>query len=105
MYAFSSKSGSEPFRALGDFTWNDRPHEKISIPPLQKQFLPYRKISTPPEKITTPPENFLIPPENFSTLRREISQPPATPESSQPPENFSTPPPLKISQPQKYVIN
>ena len=25
MYAFSSKSGSEPFRALGDLTWND-PH-------------------------------------------------------------------------------
>ena len=24
MYAFSSKSGSEPFRALGDLTWNDR---------------------------------------------------------------------------------
>ena len=23
MYAFSSKSGSEPFRALGDLTWND----------------------------------------------------------------------------------
>ena len=22
-YAFSSKSGSEPFRALGDLTWND----------------------------------------------------------------------------------
>ena len=24
MYAFSSKSGSEPFRALGDLTWNDQ---------------------------------------------------------------------------------
>ena len=23
MYAFSSKSGSEPFRALGDLTWKD----------------------------------------------------------------------------------
>ena len=23
MYAFSSKSGSEPYRALGDLTWND----------------------------------------------------------------------------------
>ena len=23
MYAFSSKSGSEPFRALGDLAWND----------------------------------------------------------------------------------
>ena len=23
MYAFSSKSGTEPFRALGDLTWND----------------------------------------------------------------------------------
>ena len=23
MHAFSSKSGSEPFRALGDLTWND----------------------------------------------------------------------------------
>ena len=23
MYAFSAKSGSEPFRALGDLTWND----------------------------------------------------------------------------------
>ena len=23
MYAFSSKSGSEPFRAFGDLTWND----------------------------------------------------------------------------------
>ena len=23
VYAFSSKSGSEPFRALGDLTWND----------------------------------------------------------------------------------
>ena len=23
MYAFSSKSGLEPFRALGDLTWND----------------------------------------------------------------------------------
>ena len=23
MYAFSSKSGSEPFRELGDLTWND----------------------------------------------------------------------------------
>ena len=23
MYAFSSKSGSEPFRALGDLTWDD----------------------------------------------------------------------------------
>ena len=23
MYAFLSKSGSEPFRALGDLTWND----------------------------------------------------------------------------------
>ena len=23
MYVFSSKSGSEPFRALGDLTWND----------------------------------------------------------------------------------
>ena len=23
MYAFSLKSGSEPFRALGDLTWND----------------------------------------------------------------------------------
>ena len=23
MYAFSSKYGSEPFRALGDLTWND----------------------------------------------------------------------------------
>ena len=23
MYAFSSKSESEPFRALGDLTWND----------------------------------------------------------------------------------
>ena len=25
MYAFSSKSESEPFRALGDLTWNDPP--------------------------------------------------------------------------------
>ena len=23
MYVFSSKSGSEPFRELGDLTWND----------------------------------------------------------------------------------
>ena len=40
MYAFSSKSGSEPFRALGDLTWNDpfvdyasavwNPHQKLN---------------------------------------------------------------------------
>ena len=30
MYAFSSKSGSEPFRALGDLTWNDPPTNSIS---------------------------------------------------------------------------
>ena len=28
MYAFSSKSGSEPFSALGDLTWNDPAIEK-----------------------------------------------------------------------------
>ena len=28
MYAFSSKSGSEPFRALGDLPWND-PEETV----------------------------------------------------------------------------
>ena len=29
MYAFSSKSRSEPFRALGDLTWNDPPAKTI----------------------------------------------------------------------------
>ena len=33
MYAFSSKSGSEPFRALGDLTWNDPSF--FSLPPLK----------------------------------------------------------------------
>ena len=31
MYAFSSKSGSEPFRALGDLTWNDPEEESIAV--------------------------------------------------------------------------
>ena len=31
MYAFSSKSGSEPFRALGDLTWNDLIQSQLSI--------------------------------------------------------------------------
>ena len=30
MYAFSSKSGSKPFRALGDLTWNDPVVMKLS---------------------------------------------------------------------------
>ena len=34
MYAFSSKSGSEPFRALGDLTWNDPTTLKFRYPPL-----------------------------------------------------------------------
>ena len=37
MYAFSSKSGSEPFRALGDLTWND-PYAKITV--SKKIFFP-----------------------------------------------------------------
>ena len=35
MYAFSSKSGSEPFRALGDLTWNDPIIKKLRYHVLQ----------------------------------------------------------------------
>ena len=41
MYAFSSKSGSEPFRALGDLTWNDPvvTYEAMTVQSLLKKML------------------------------------------------------------------
>ena len=44
MYAFSSKSGSEPFRALGDLTWND---------PLRQYEIIKSKFSTRKHKAST----------------------------------------------------
>ena len=42
MYAFSSKSGSEPFRALGDLTWNDPTRKLLG----RGEFIPKFLVST-----------------------------------------------------------
>ena len=49
MYAFSSKSGSEPFRALGDLTWND-PYKKCVDQKSQRKHL----IATSVESVVVP---------------------------------------------------
>ena len=46
MYAFSSKSGSEPFRALGDLTWNDPEQINHILAKHTSKFCIYQHIPT-----------------------------------------------------------